>query len=572
MSMKHLNSQLFLILTLLFLFAPVHDVSAQEVVFSDEILLANPTEHPYSAFAFDIDSDGDLDLVSASYADNKIAWYENLDGLGNFSTQKIISTEAGGAISVFCCDLDGDSDGDVISAAFNDDEIAWYENIDGLGTFGPEQVITTEAEYAKQVFSADLDGDGDYDVLSASSSDNKIAWYENTDGMGSFGPQQIISAEVNNAKSVFSVDIDGDGDFDVLSASYGNIIAWYENTDGLGTFSLPHDIATDANAVTSVSSIDLDGDGDNDVLASDFQANEISWYENTDGSGDFGPEHVISSEVGGAQYVSCADLDGDGDNDVLAASGNDNTFSWFENTDGTGNFGPMQIISSDWSNSIAIYSQDIDGDDDLDVITVSRDDNTIGWNENTDGAGNFSPPNIITYEVAGAKSIFCSDLDGDGDNDVLSVSNSDNYIAWNNNTDGNGTFRQQQQISILTEGAESVFSIDIDGDGDDDILSASSADDKIAWYENTDGTGYFGLQQVITTEADSAISVFSADLDGDGDNDVLSASINDNKIAWYENTDGLGGFGPQQVVSTDVDYPRAVFSADIDGDGDLDVI
>ena len=59
-------------------------------------------------------------------------------------------------------------------------------------------------------------------------------------------------------------------------------------------------------------------------------------------------------------------------------------------------------------------------------------------------------------------------------------------------------------------------------------------DGKIAWYENLGG-GAFGAQQVITTDADGANSVYATDLNGDGDADVLSASYNDNKIAWYEN-------------------------------------
>jgi hypothetical protein len=80
-----------------------------------------------------------------------------------------------------------------------------------------------------------------------------------------------------------------------------------------------------------------------------------------------------------------------------------------------------------------------------------------------------------------------------------------------------------------------VYGADIDGDGDTDVLSASARDDKIAWYENIDGQGNFGLQQIITTNADFALSVYAVDVDGDGDTDVLSASSVDQKIAWYEN-------------------------------------
>ena len=79
----------------------------------------------------------------------------------------------------------------------------------------------------------------------------------------------------------------------------------------------------------------------------------------------------------------------------------------------------------------------------------------------------------------------------------------------------------------------SVYAIDVDGDGDIDVLSASAYDDKIAWYEN-DGSQSF-TERVISTNADAAISVYAIDVDGDGDIDVLSASYNDDKIAWYEN-------------------------------------
>ena len=91
-------------------------------------------------------------------------------------------------------------------------------------------------------------------------------------------------------------------------------------------------------------------------------------------------------------------------------------------------------------------------------------------------------------------------------------------------------------ITTSANGAYSVFAIDVDGDGDVDVLSASLQtyyDDKIAWYENTNGDGTSWTTRVITTAANGARSVFAIDVDGDGDVDVLSASGDDDKIAWY---------------------------------------
>jgi hypothetical protein len=107
-----------------------------------------------------------------------------------------------------------------------------------------------------------------------------------------------------------------------------------------------------------------------------------------------------------------------------------------------------------------------------------------------------------------------------------------------------------------------VGSADVDGDGLVDVLSASRDDDTVAWYEN-DGTGSF-TTHVITTSADGAYSVGSADVDGDLDVDVLSASFSDDTVAWYQgpdsDTDGLLD-AEEEELGTDPDDP------DSDADG-----
>ena len=115
-------------------------------------------------------------------------------------------------------------------------------------------------------------------------------------------------------------------------------------------------------------------------------------------------------------------------------------------------------------------------------------------------------------------------------------------------------FGPQQVISTFGTSARSVYAADLDGDGDADVLSASST--TVAWNENL-GSGSFGTQQVITTAVDGAQSVYATDLDGDGDADVLSASAYDDKIAWYENL-GSGSFGTQQVITTAAEDRKSV--------------
>jgi gliding motility-associated-like protein/uncharacterized repeat protein (TIGR01451 family) len=267
------------------------------------------------------------------------------------------------------------------------------------------------------------------DVLSASNWDDKIAWYEN-DGSGNFGAQQVITTVADGAKSVYTADLDSDGDIDVLSASYGDAkIAWYEN-NGSDNFSAEQIITTFANGVQSVYAADLDNDNDMDVLSASWGDNKITWYEN-DGNGNFGAQQIITINALGVNDVHVADLDNDGDIDVLSISIYDNKVAWYEN-DGNGNFGAQQIITVIADNAQSVYAADLDNDGDMDVLSASNWDDKIAWYEN-DGSGNFGEQQIITTAADGAQSVHAADLDNDGDIDVLSASYSDDKIAWYEN-------------------------------------------------------------------------------------------------------------------------------------------
>ena len=225
---------------------------------------------------------------------------------------------------------------------------------------------------------------------------------------------------------------------------------------------------------------------------------ELAWHENIDGNGSFSPKKVISTITYWAISIITADIDGDGDQDVLSASSGNEPYepqgkiTWYENTDGNGNFGEEQLITDDIWVAHGVHASDIDGDGDVDVLAVSSWDHKLTWYENTDGNGDFGLEHLILSSNPGFNSVYAADIDSDGDIDVLSASATSDEIAWYENLDGNGTYGDQHEISTIADGARSVFTIDIDDDGDQDVLSASFADDKIAWYENL---GVIGVDQ-----------------------------------------------------------------------------
>ncbi len=362
-----------------------------------------------------------------------------------------------------------------------------------------ERVISNTAFTRPQsVYATDLDGDGDSDVVAALSSNDTIAWYESNGALPPTFTEHVISTIANHANTVFATDVDGDGDIDVLSASdQDHKVAWYENDGGAPPTFTERVISTSAFATSALHAADVDGDGDTDVLsAATLFVEQVLWFENDGGSPPGFTLHVISTSVDRASSVYASDVDGDGDTDVLSSSITDDKIAWYENDGGSPPTFTQRVISTTADFALSVLATDVDGDGDVDVLSASRDDQKIAWYESDGGL----PP----------------------------------------------TF-SEHVISTNANGAISVSAADVDGDGDIDVLSASFGDDKIAWYENDGGMPPSFTERVISTSADAADSVFATDVDGDGDTDVLSASLSDDKIAWYENTGppcGNGGLDP----------------------------
>ena len=547
-----------------------------QISFEEKVVIdnRNATNNATSVYAADIDGDGYMDIVSASADDHKVAWYKNLNGQG-FGDQQLISSETRVANAVLAIDVDGDGDIDVVAASSFDHKIVWFENLDGKGTFSSPKLITDDVYGVRSIFAADIDGDGDLDILSASYDDNKIAWYENTDGAGTFGPQHIISISAMRVWEVFAVDIDGDGNIDVISVSpTDKKLAWYKNLDGLGNFGSAQ-IIGNSQSFWDVFAADLDGDGDNDIVfVSGVNERNISWFENLDGQGNFGAEKNIILDSNSGSIVYAFDIDGDGDLDIVTSvySPDGSAIEWFENLDGNGNFGPLRKVHTITLMAQSIFAADIDNDGDLDLISASLD--RIGYHENLDGQGNFGKHQYVTQNVMAPVSLSVGDLDGDGKLDVVSASDDDGEIAWYRNLDGRGDFGIQNTLSV-TPGANAVVVKDMDGDGDLDIVFVSW--NSVLWLENLDGQGNFSEKKNISENI--LLSRFSdvavGDIDGDGDMDVVALDSANAKIYWFENLDGKGNFGPENIFPDPnrvLGFPNTLWLADINNDGHLDVL
>lgn len=347
-----------------------------------------------------------------------------------------------------------------------------------------------------------------------------------------------------------------------------------------GQFSDARIIHAEAGWGETIKAADLDGDGDEDLLlAAPLPGNaEVAWFERL-GDGTFGPKQVISETDLLAATVYPSDVDADGDLDVVWGSWADQQLiGWFENR-GDGSFEQRRIISREAASTKTVTAGDVDQDGYPDVLSASFDDDTIAWYRNR-GGNSFGSQRIVNEpdpdgrersqqgNADGATSVHPVDLNGDGRLDVLTGSYADGKVAWHENI--GAEFGAQQVIMSEATSLLKVTAADIDDDGMPDVLAAYEADHgNVSWFENRGG-GKFSERRVISPDSSGATSVRAVDLDGDGDLDVAMTSEDDDTVAWFEHTET--GFGPQQVVSTAYPRPDEVVPSDVDGDGDEDLI
>jgi hypothetical protein len=367
-------------------------------------------------------------------------------------------------------------------------------------------------------------------------------------GMARRAPAQSVRSynlteTVDRPRSVTTADIDGDGLLDVLVALQGaDQVVWFRNLPNDPLFGGARVVADSVPGAAAVETGDFDADGDPDVVVAAYEANRVVWYDNRGGSAAsrFPEGRVIDDSLNGPIDLDIADLDSDGQPDVLATAFLGDRVVWYENRQGqvADGFADPTLIGEDVDGPRSVTAATLDGGGAPDVLVASQDDGTIGWFK----SGTFGGIRPLLQSAAAPRSVATGDLDGDGDPDVVGVD--DNDVMWFENR-APGGFGAAQVIGAVDQGKD-VAVADLDGDGDLDVGVTSGGDDTIAWIENRVDQGEgFAAPSPLTTQADGALGVHAADLDGDGFTDVLGAVSLGNRVVAFFNR-GLGAPPPPQ--------------------------
>ncbi len=365
-------------------------LNAQTTFGPKQTINANTGNDPFAIASGFIDGDAFADIITATTLTNQLVWYKN-NADGTFTAQPNITNTISFVGSIMLVDLNNDTFLDVLVSAYSSNSVTWYAN-DGAGNFGAEQLIGT-VNGASGLATGTIDAGSTIDVAVTSYDGNNVVWFAN-DGTGTFGSANIIDNTLTAPGTIDLKDIDGDGDLDALVSTAlgsGNVDLLQIFRNDLvpgGTVNYIKDampVTTGKNFFANAIFEDLDGDSDFDILATELGTTTGSGkfyrYENN-GSGF--TQNLITTTVGNPSTVLFEDLDDDGLKDIVLSSGTagaGNDIVWFKNN-GAGIFDPELVIDATQSNTFVMTIVDLDNDDDLDIASLSYNQDDLNWFEN----------------------------------------------------------------------------------------------------------------------------------------------------------------------------------------------
>lgn len=449
----------------------------------------------------DYNHDGYLDVSAVDSAGLNYTIYLNIGG-GGFGTQSVSPLYLD--ITAIPADINGDGLDDFV--VMNGSGL--FTSLgEGNGDFGAVSSFYPDIPAFATVLPADADHDGDVDVFYTTTGKYaEIGWLRN-DGATDFSDQRNIIAQqscnfYSNAFAQFQVaDLNGDHYPEVMAVDWCDslVLVWKGQPGGTG-FGIPDTLfkAPDLTFIHSV--VDIDADGDFDLLVYQNPGPNLIIYKGwmlNDGTGHFSAP-VPGLQFGPTDYV---DLNVDGLPDILNVGQHE--LLWYANTGG-GTFGPEQILYATSSYAPYPTPADIDHDGDVDfmiraVLPIYPYDQFTFWIENK-GVG----ASWVERNIGGSREFSAlADLDQDNFPDMCDsrrLISSDTFtsIFWYPNN-GTGVFGAKKLVGTRPE-SNYIIPIDMEHDGDHDVLFYGSH--EIGWFENFGNDPIIKGRCFLDTDAD----------------------------------------------------------------------
>jgi hypothetical protein len=326
----------------------------------------------------DIDFDGDLDIIGGSEitpttASRGIALWRNDGGDPIDWTRFAVDESFIHVMSIDVDLVDGDTLPDIVATSWHLNEMAWWKNSGDPTRDWTKNTVLTNFGNAHDADIVDIDADGDRDIVAVCSTPGRLVICSN-DGQTDPGWSiDTLSNSFSGAKDVLTIDLDEDGDLDIVgSADEAGELAWWKNDGGDPTVWSKTVITSDFLGAGGFDVIDMNGDNKKDIVAVAWMIDQLSYWICDDLETNSWSKNVISRNLPTPAQTRGADFDQDGDVDVVAVGKIPGEIAVFEQSNSNWN----KILLTSWfrgGTALAVEDLDLDGDEDI-IAGAS-----IGW-------------------------------------------------------------------------------------------------------------------------------------------------------------------------------------------------
>ena len=429
-------------------------------------------------------------------------------------------------------------------------------------------------DWARDITSADLNNDGWTDIASITSNDYKLwinlnlgnetlSFSEAVNYSTEVSPVGIESGDLNNDGFVDLVIINVGANLTVNGARYYYSASVLKNKGNAEFLPMEHYIVGKSPAGIEID--DFNNDGWLDIATSNRGGYNVSILLNK-GNGKFSNaiNYSLIDRPYSGRNLRTGDVDGDGDIDIVSVSSKMNTVEVLKNR-GDGTF-EEYIDYSIPNRPVDLFLADFDNDGDLDASICSQTDGSITIVPNN-GHGEYC---TFKFYFTGTRpqGIAHGDFNSDGYIDLTTA----NYLSGTLTikfNDGNGIFEEDIQRLVAVE-PFAVTVGDINKDGHLDIVTADEALFKVIININ-EGEGKFSNPTIGYDIGGFPYSILFHDLNGDGENELITGNNAQLSISILRNLGNIS-FAPFVDYSFENQYPFGLAAGDMDGDGDEDII